>query len=78
VCASNSQSRRDNDLDRTLEECQTLLCLQETDLEVREAILVEELERGLHPPDKQDLSAELDKAHARLDRIDSERAIEPE
>jgi hypothetical protein len=33
------------------------------DPEVREAILVEELERILHRPDGQDLSAELDKAH---------------
>jgi hypothetical protein len=43
---------------------------------VREPILVEELERSLHPPDRQDLSTELDKAHARVDRIDGERATE--
>jgi hypothetical protein len=53
-----------------LEECQILLCLQETDLEVREVILVEELEHGQHPTDGQDLSAEPDKFHARVDRID--------
>jgi hypothetical protein len=35
------------------------------DLEVQEAILAEELERVLHPPDGRDLSVELDKAHAR-------------
>jgi hypothetical protein len=29
---------------------------------VREAILVKELECGLHPPDGRDLSVELDKA----------------
>jgi hypothetical protein len=78
VCASSSQSRWDNDLDRTLEECQTLLCLQETVLEVWEALLVEELERGLHPPNKRDLSVELDKAHAHVDRIDGERATKVE
>jgi hypothetical protein len=48
------------------------------DLELREVILLEELERGLHPPDGRDLSAELDKTHARVDRIDSEYAAEDE
>jgi hypothetical protein len=78
VCASSSQSRWDNDLDWTLEECQTFLCLQEMVLEVWEALLVEELERGLDPPDKRDLSVELDKAHAHVDRIHGERATEVE
>jgi hypothetical protein len=48
------------------------------DLEVWEAILVEELERGLHPIDGWYLSAELDKAHACVDRIDGEHAAEAE
>jgi hypothetical protein len=34
-----------------LEECTALLGLQETDLEVHKAILVDELECGLHPLD---------------------------
>jgi hypothetical protein len=49
VCASRSQSRQLTTLSQALEECESLLCLQETDLEVRETILVEELECGLHP-----------------------------
>jgi hypothetical protein len=46
------------------------------DLEVQEAILAEELERVLHPPDGRDLSVELDKAHARANRIDNECTTE--
>jgi hypothetical protein len=61
-----------------LEECQTLLYLQETDLEVREAILAEELERGLHPPDGRDPSVDPDKAHTHVGRVDGERATEAE
>jgi hypothetical protein len=61
-----------------LEEHQILLCLQETDLVVREAILAEELERGLHPPNGWDPSVELDKAPAHVDKIDGERAAEAE
>jgi hypothetical protein len=57
-----------------LEERQTLLCLQETDLEVQEAILAEELERGLHLPDAWDLLVELNKAHTHVDKINDERA----
>jgi hypothetical protein len=78
MCASSSQSRRVNDLDQTLEDCQTLLCLQEMDLEVREEILAEELQRALHPPDGWDMSVDLDKAHTGVDRIDGECAIEAE
>jgi hypothetical protein len=59
-----------------LDECHILLCLQETDLEVREVILVEELERGLHPTNERDLSMELDKAPSRVDRIDCEHVAE--
>jgi hypothetical protein len=66
------------DLCQALEECQILLGLQETDLEVREVILVEELEPVLHPPDGQDLLAKLDKAPARVNRIDVQRTAEAE
>jgi hypothetical protein len=45
---------------------------------VWEAILAEELEHNLHPTNGKDLSTELDKAHARVDRIHSERATEAE
>jgi hypothetical protein len=51
-----------------LEERKSLLCLQETDLEVREAILVEELERGLHPSARWDLLVELEKARTCVNR----------
>jgi hypothetical protein len=37
---------------------------------VWQAILVAEPERGLQPPDGRDLSVELEKARARVDRID--------
>jgi hypothetical protein len=43
---------------------------------VREAILAEELECGLHPTNGRDLSTEMDKARARVARIDGERAAE--
>jgi hypothetical protein len=39
------------------------------DLEVQEAILVEELEHDLHPTDGRELSVELDKARTCVDRI---------
>jgi hypothetical protein len=52
-----------------LEEHQILLCSQETDLDVQEAILAEELACGLHPPDGRDLTAELEEIHVCMDRI---------
>jgi hypothetical protein len=42
------------------------------------AILAEELEHGLHPTDGRDLSVELDKARASMDRINGKRAAEAE
>jgi hypothetical protein len=48
------------------------------DLEVREVILAEELERGLHPPDGRDPSVDPDKAHTHVGRVDGERATEAE
>jgi hypothetical protein len=41
-------------------------------------ILEEELERGLHPPDGWDLSAELDKACASVNRSIDDCAAEAE
>jgi hypothetical protein len=52
-----------------LEEHQILLCSQETDLDVQEAILAEELACGLHPPDGRDLTAELEEIHVCMDGI---------
>jgi hypothetical protein len=48
------------------------------ELEVREVMLVEEQERGLHPCDGQDMSVELDKGHTHVERIDGEHAAEAE
>jgi hypothetical protein len=50
--------------------------LQETDLEVREAKLVEEQAHSLHPFDGWDLPTELEKLHARMAGVDDEHAIE--
>jgi hypothetical protein len=50
------------------EEHEALLCLQEMDLEVHEALLAEELERGLHPPNGRDLPAELNEARTCVGR----------
>jgi hypothetical protein len=47
-------------------------------LEVREAILVEALECGLHPLNRQDLSVELDKASTSVDRSTDGCAAEAE
>jgi hypothetical protein len=45
-------------------------------LEVREAILAEEQERGLHPPNGRFLSTQLYQTRVRVDRINGERATE--
>jgi hypothetical protein len=45
------------------------------DLEVREVILTEEQERSLQPPNGQDLSVELGKIRACVDKINGERAV---
>jgi hypothetical protein len=76
VCISSSRSKLLTNHIRTLEEHQILLCLQKMDMEVWEAILAEEREHLPHPTDAWELSMELDKAHACLDRIDGERDTE--
>jgi hypothetical protein len=43
---------------------------------VWETIKEEELERGMYRTDEPDLSAELDKARVRVNRIDNEHAVE--
>jgi hypothetical protein len=45
---------------------------------VREAILVVELERGMHPPNGQYPLVELDKVRTRVDRNTDNHAIEAE
>jgi hypothetical protein len=47
----SSQSKQLISLSWALEERQILLCLQELDLEVQEAMLAEEQVHGLHPHD---------------------------
>jgi hypothetical protein len=68
VSASSSQSGWLKALSRMQEEHEALLCLQEMDLEVHEALLAEELERGLHPPNGRDLPAELNEARTCVGR----------
>jgi hypothetical protein len=69
-------SRQHTDLNRTLEECQILLCLQETDLEGQEVIRAEEQECGMHPPDEWDLLSKLGQTRLRMDMINGECAAE--
>jgi hypothetical protein len=69
VSASSSQFERHKALRRTLDERATLLGLQEMNLGVREATLSEELESGLHHPNRRDLSAKLDETCARVHGI---------
>jgi hypothetical protein len=78
VSASSSQFERRKAFRRTLEEHAALLGLQEMDLEVHEAILAEELERSLHPPDGRDPSVELDKVYVCVDQIADDHATEAE
>jgi hypothetical protein len=59
-----------------LEERKILLSLQEIDLEVREAKLVEVQARGLHSLDGWDLSMELEELCARLARVKDDCATE--
>jgi hypothetical protein len=59
-----------------LEERHILLCLLEMDLEVQEAMLVEEQARGLHPFDGRDLLVELEGLRAHVDGVEAERTTE--
>jgi hypothetical protein len=45
---------------------------------VHEVMLVVGLEHGLHPPNGRDLSAELDKAHASVNRMTDDHVAEAE
>jgi hypothetical protein len=78
VSASNSQSDWRIALHRSLNERAAHLGLQEMDLEVREAALAEELERGLRRPDGRDMPAELDEASAWVHRVANDRATKAE
>jgi hypothetical protein len=59
-----------------LEERHILLCLLEMDLEVQEAMLVEEQVRGLHPFDGRDLLVELEGLRAHVDGVEAECTTE--
>jgi hypothetical protein len=63
-------------LNQMLEERHILLCLLEMDLEVQEAMLVEEQARGLHPFDGRDLLVELEGLRAHVDGVEAERTTE--
>jgi hypothetical protein len=78
VSTFSSRSGLLNMLSQMLEEHTTLLGLQEMDREVREAIQAVELEHALYPPDGHDLSVELDKAHASVNRMVYDRNTEAE
>jgi hypothetical protein len=78
VSASSSQSECLKAFSQRLVECMALLGLQETDPEVSKAILAEELEHGVHPPDGQDQLARLDKVRAHVDQITEDHVIEGE
>jgi hypothetical protein len=74
--ASGSRSKHSINLNRTLEERQVLLCLQETDLEVQEVMLAEEQACDLHPFNRRGLSAEEEGLHTCMDEVEGERATE--
>jgi hypothetical protein len=76
VSTSSSMSEWHKTLCQTLDECATLLGLQEMDLGVHKEILVEELERSLLHPDGRDLPMELDETHAWVHGIANDRANE--
>jgi hypothetical protein len=78
VGTSSSRSERCKAHRRGLDERATLLGLQEMNLEVREEIAVEELERGLRHSDRCNLPTKLYKAHARANEIAGNRATEVE
>jgi hypothetical protein len=59
-----------------LEECQILLSLQESNLEVHEAKLAEEQARGMHPIDGRDLLAELEKLRMRVAGVEDKHSTE--
>jgi hypothetical protein len=63
--AFTSNSKHYVNFNRMLEECEILLSLQETDLEVTEVKLVEELVRVLHSFEGWDLSTELEERRVR-------------
>jgi hypothetical protein len=66
LCAFTSGSKHSMNFNRMFEERQILLSLQEMDLEVREAKLVEDQSWGLHPFDGWDLPTELEELRMRV------------
>jgi hypothetical protein len=78
VSTSSSRSKWCKALHRGLDERTALLGLQETDLEVREGIMAEELEHGLHHSYGHNLLMELYNACTRANEIAGDQAVEAE
>jgi hypothetical protein len=78
VGASGSQSERRKALHQGLDDRVALLGLQEMDLEVCVAIVVEELERSLRYLHRRDLPVKLYKARTRANEIASDRVAKAE
>jgi DNA replication initiation complex subunit (GINS family) len=73
TCAFTASCRRSFSFDQILEEHQTLLSMQETNLERREEKLMEEQVHDLHSLDGRDLLAGLEELHFCMARIEDER-----
>jgi hypothetical protein len=69
VGTSDSRSEWRKSLHQGLDECPTLLGLQEMDLEVHKVIVAEELECSLRHLDRSHLPIEMYRAHARANKI---------
>jgi hypothetical protein len=78
VRTTTASQRRSLEFDRVLSGCQFILFMQETDLEHREEMWVEDQARGLCPPDGRNLSLELGKLHERVAKAEDDRAVEAE
>jgi hypothetical protein len=74
--AFTSDSKNSINFNRMLEECQILLSLQETFLEVCEAKLAKEHARGLYSFDGRDLPGKLEELHTRVAEFVDERTTE--
>jgi hypothetical protein len=71
-----SSSKHSINFNQMLEECQILLSVQETILEVQEVKLVEEPVCDPYSFDGRDLSVELEELHTRLAGVEDERTNE--
>jgi hypothetical protein len=76
MCTFTFGSKNSLNFSRTLEECQNLLSLQETGLEVWEVKLAEEHARDLHSYNRRDLSVELQELHVHVVGVKDEGTTE--